>query len=34
MAAALPSGLWHCWLGGSKGIQPVKNGGMVEVGTG
>ena len=19
--------LWHCWLSGSKGIQPVKNGG-------
>jgi len=26
--------LWHCWLGGRKGIRPVKNGGMVEVGTG
>jgi len=23
----------HCWLGGRKGIRPVKNGGMVEVGT-
>jgi len=23
----LPSLLWHCWLGGRKGIQPVKNGG-------
>jgi len=21
--------LWHCWLGGRKGIWPVKNGGMV-----
>ena len=21
----LPSVLWHCWLGGRKGIQPVKN---------
>ena len=21
----LPSVLWHCWLGGSKGIRPVKN---------
>jgi len=30
----LPSVLWHCWLGGRKGIRPVKNGGMVEVGTG
>ena len=20
-----PSVLWHCWLGGRKGIQPVKN---------
>ena len=20
-----PSVLWHCWLGGSKGIRPVKN---------
>ena len=20
----LPSGLWHCWLGGRKGIRPVK----------
>jgi len=20
----LPSVLWHCWLGGRKGIQPVK----------
>jgi len=28
-----PSVLWHCWLGGRKGIWPVKNGGMVEVGT-
>jgi len=27
--------LWHCWLGGRKGIRPVKKwGGMVEVGTG
>jgi len=25
----LPSVLWHCWLGGRKDIQPVKNGGMV-----
>ena len=23
--SALPSVLWHCWLGGRKGIQPVKN---------
>jgi len=23
----LPSVLWHCWLGGRKGIWPVKNGG-------
>jgi len=23
----LPSVLWHCWLGGTKGIRPVKNGG-------
>jgi len=30
----MPSVLWHCWLGGRKGIRPVKNGGMVEVGTG
>ena len=29
-----PSVLWRCWLGGRKGIRPVKNGGMVEVGTG
>ena len=29
----LPSVLWHCWLGGRKGIRPVKNGGMVEVST-
>ena len=21
----LPSVLWHCWLGGRKGIQPVEN---------
>jgi len=21
----IPSVLWHCWLGGRKGIQPVKN---------
>jgi len=26
----LPSVLWHCWLGGRKGIWPVKNGGMVD----
>jgi len=31
----LPSVLRHCWLGGRKGIQPVKKiRGMVEVGTG
>jgi len=31
----LPSVLWHCWLGGRKGVWPVKkNGMMVEVGTG
>jgi len=29
----LPSVLWHRWLGGRKGIRPVKNGGL-EVGTG
>ena len=29
----LSSVLWHCWLGGRKGIRPVKNGGMMEVGT-
>ena len=23
----LPSVRWYCWLGGRKGIQPVKNGG-------
>ena len=23
----LPSVLWHCWLGGRKGIRSVKNGG-------
>jgi len=22
---SVPSVLWHCWLGGRKGIQPVKN---------
>jgi len=22
----IPSVLWHCWLGGRKGIRPVKNG--------
>ena len=21
----MPSVLWHCWLGGMKGIRPVKN---------
>ena len=21
----VPSSLWHCWLGGRKGIRPVKN---------
>jgi len=26
-----PSVLWHCWLGGKKGIRPIKNWGMVEV---
>jgi len=25
MCAELPSVLWRCWLGGRKGIQPVKN---------
>jgi len=25
VGALLPSVLWHCWLGGGKGIQPVKN---------
>ena len=24
MFISLPSGLWRCWLGGRKGIQPVK----------
>jgi len=24
----LPSVLCHCWLGGRKGIRPVKNGGL------
>ena len=23
--SGLPSVLWHCWLGGRKGIRPVKN---------
>ena len=27
MRLQLPSVLWHCWLGGRKGIRPVKNGG-------
>jgi len=32
---ALPSVLWHCWLGGRKGIRPIKKYvGMVDVGTG
>ena len=31
---SLPSVLWHCRLGSSKGIRSVKNWGMVEVGTG
>jgi len=31
----LPSVHWHCWLGGRKGIWPIKKyGGMVEVGNG
>ena len=25
----LPSVLWRCWLGGRKGIRPVKNGGVL-----
>ena len=25
MYVMLPSVLWHCWLGGRKGIRPVKN---------
>jgi len=25
MAVDLPSVLWHCWLGGRKGVRPVKN---------
>ena len=25
MSHSLPSVLWHCWLGGRKGIRPVKN---------
>ena len=24
--SALPSVIWHCWLGGKKGIRPVKMG--------
>jgi len=33
--ALVASVLWHCWLGGRKGIRPVKKyGGMVDVGTG
>jgi len=24
-SAVVPSVLWHCWLGGRKGIRPVKN---------
>ena len=24
MSSCLPSVLWHCWLGGRKGIRPVK----------
>ena len=25
VVCTLPSVLWHCWLGGRKGIRPVKN---------
>ena len=25
MLCYVPSVLWHCWLGGRKGIRPVKN---------
>jgi len=25
MGVQVPSVLWHCWLGGRKGIRPVKN---------
>ena len=25
LTMGLPSVLWHCWLGGRKGIRPVKN---------
>jgi len=25
LAHIIPSVLWHCWLGGRKGIRPVKN---------
>jgi len=25
VCVCVPSVLWHCWLGGRKGIQPVKN---------
>ena len=25
MASSMPSVLWRCWLGGRKGIRPVKN---------
>jgi len=25
LCITLPSVLWHCWLGGRKGIRPVKN---------
>jgi len=26
LSSSLPSVLWHCWLGGRKGIRPVKMG--------
>jgi len=29
----MPSVLWHCWLDSRKSIRPVKNMGMMEVGT-
>ena len=25
LVPAMPSVLWHCWLGGRKGIRPVRN---------
>jgi len=33
LVIVLPSVLLHCWLGGRKGICPVKRWGMVEMNT-